>query len=418
MQRNPVFYIIPILKVILKRLVYWGASIIPKSHGKIVMGAWGGHLFLDNPMYLLHYLHRNTRLRIIWIGEQDVADKVPVSERCQFARRGTLKAVWHLLTSATWVCTHSHCVDLTDMAIPRGVQCINLWHGIPIKRLGKLQAFRNVSTIKDEVVPLTRRIYQKLSAFPREWLVVSSDKMIDIMVDGNPSQYDRQRILRTGTPRNDYLIHNRANRVLQYELKQKYGKLLGFDTTKIVVLYLPTWRERSNELFSFFGLPIDEQKSWKDFLEEKGAVLIEKYHHASFERLPPPKNSLCSYVVKTEQEGVVNAQEMLLMADILISDYSGAYIDFSLLQRPVIHFTYDYEYYACNDDGFAYDLNSVLAGRRVDTLAELQVELTRQIRHPDFYPQEGLQEVVHYEHGHSCELLAEFITGHAKLRAS
>ena len=93
MQRNPVHYAIPILKLLFKRLTYWFTSIIPKSRNKIVMGAWGGRLFLDNPMYLLHYLIRYTKLRIVWVGKQEVADKVPVGECCQFAERGTLKAI-------------------------------------------------------------------------------------------------------------------------------------------------------------------------------------------------------------------------------------------------------------------------------------------------------------------------------------
>ena len=174
-------------------------------------------------------------------------------------------------------------------------------------------------------------------------------------------------------------------------------------------MYFPTWRERSNTLFSFFGLTKEEQLTWKQTLELENAVLIEKYHRASFERLPPPQESLCSCVVKAEQEKFVNAQEMLLMADILISDYSGAYIDFSLLQRPVIHFMYDFENYAHHDFGFSYDMNTVLAGRRVDSVADLREELIKQLRHPEFHPMRGLKELVHYEQGRACELLTKFI---------
>lgn len=407
MQRNLVFYIKPLINLVLMRLIHWCASLIPKSRNKVVMGAWGGRLFLDNPMYLMFHILKCTSLRVVWVGEEVLSESIPKYQRLEFAKRGSFKAIWHLLTSATWVCTHSYLVDLTNMPIPYGVKCINLWHGIPIKRLGELRPF--CAETKIEETKFSRRIFRKLSSFPHEWLVVSSEKMIDIMVDGSPNQYTRCQILRTGTPRNDYLIRNRENRKLQNELKHKYSSILGFDPNKKIVLYFPTWRERSKTLFSFFGLPESDQMAWKKALESEGAILIEKYHHASFERLPPPQDSLCSYVVKVEQEKMVNAQEMLLMSDILVSDYSGAYIDFSLLQRPVIHFTYDFDNYAYNDDGFSYDLNTVLAGKRVDTLEELHEEILRQLRQPEFCPMHGLQDVVYYEQGHACELLTEFI---------
>ena len=40
-----------------------------------------------------------------------------------------------------------------------------------------------------------------------------------------------------------------------------------------------------------------------------------------------------------------NVNDLFMVADILISDYSASMADYSILERPVLCFTYDYEQY-------------------------------------------------------------------------
>ena len=41
----------------------------------------------------------------------------------------------------------------------------------------------------------------------------------------------------------------------------------------------------------------------------------------------------------------VDVQDLLLVSDLLITDYSSIAADYSLLQRPIIYFCYDYQKY-------------------------------------------------------------------------
>ena len=58
------------------------------------------------------------------------------------------------------------------------------------------------------------------------------------------------------------------------------------------------------------------------------------------------------------------------------------YFDYLLLNRPIIHFTYDYDYYKNKDRGLYYDLKDVNGGRIVYNYNELINSIEMYIRNP------------------------------------
>ena len=76
---------------------------------------------------------------------------------------------------------------------------------------------------------------------------------------------------------------------------------------------------------------------------------------------------------------------MLLFTNILISDYSGAYLDYLLLDRPIIHYVYDYEYYKNVDSGLYYDIEDFSAGFVAYTFEELIESLSSVLEGIDPY---------------------------------
>jgi CDP-ribitol ribitolphosphotransferase len=55
-------------------------------------------------------------------------------------------------------------------------------------------------------------------------------------------------------------------------------------------------------------------------------------------------------------------QELLLISDILITDYSSIMIEFALLNKPIVFFTYDYDSYLNKERGFYFDFKSTVPG--------------------------------------------------------
>ena len=69
--------------------------------------------------------------------------------------------------------------------------------------------------------------------------------------------------------------------------------------------------------------------------------------------------------------GHESEQELMLISDILITDYSSIMIEYSILNRPTVFFTYDLDEYLENERGFYYDFKSTVPGPIVYTSQEL-----------------------------------------------
>ena len=103
-----------------------------------------------------------------------------------------------------------------------------------------------------------------------------------------------------------------------------------------------------------------------------------------------------------------NTQALMASADILITDYSSCFFDYLILNRPIIHFIYDYDYYKNDDRGLYYDKEEVCSGAIANNVSEL-------IRAIDGYLMNPLKDAelrrkncsrfVPFENNYSCETI-------------
>ena len=403
------FYrILRLFKHILLRAV---AYCWPRDRNLIVIGGWCGELYIDNPKYLLDYLLKNTEFKVVWVGKEHIREQLPKHERLRFAVKDSLSASWNLLNAKTWVCCQAINIDLTILPILGRAICIDLWHGIPIKFIGE-----QTPKIKNSGLGLSvlKRLCHKLIYDWKSWIVVSNDRMVDLLCDGVPARYNKKRVLKVGTPRNDFLINHASDEKLKGQLRKKYSALLGFDSKKKIVLYLPTWRMSGDDVFTFYNQTLVLQDRWKRMLDRNNGVLIEKHHWGTYARYPSTESSLCSIAISASQQKQIDIQELLLVADLLISDYSGAYIDFALLKRPVLHFAYDLEKYTNEDSGLAYSLQDVAAGPIVLDVNELENVVNQLLKLEMFSPAEGYHKLVEYEYGTSSAKIVDFINSRSR----
>ena len=197
---------------------------------------------------------------------------------------------------------------------------VNSWHGTPIKRIGN-----------DAI---------KTSTF------VSKGKGggIDIQLAQGDYEVERysqafnlpkSRVIKTGLPRNDSLvIGNNEDNILS--LKKK----IGLPLDKKIILYAPTYRdyELENGYECIMKPPFDLNK-WQEVLSGEYVLLI-RAHIAVMKVLEVKEND---FVRDFSKYPILN--DILLVTDILISDYSGILFDYSILGRPMFCYTYDYEKY-------------------------------------------------------------------------
>lgn len=382
---------------------------LPRDTKSICAGAWCGNLYSDNPKYLVEYLLGNSDFRITWIGHPQVERCLPKHPNLRFVRKNSLKAALTLLRAKFWICCTGRGNDLTDLPLDGGAVIINPWHGIPIKNLGQNTIWDIDSRTGKGLRAALERLYALTLSHPREWVTISSPLMKPIMMNGFRTICTPKKFLIYGSPRIDFLVKGNQDKNLQARLKEKYAKLLGFDASTKIVLYAPTWRIKNECPFCFYNLPAEEANQVAAILKASGAVLIEKHHTHTLERFTPDGANSCSLPISAAVEKSVDTQELLLIADILITDYSSIYLDYTCLKRPIIHFTYDIGIYSQDDMGLAYKLEDVCGGPIVSTLDELLPVLKRNLDNPLFAPGPLEESLCEYETGKACEQLLSFM---------
>ena len=105
-------------------------------------------------------------------------------------------------------------------------------------------------------------------------------------------------------------------------------------------------------------------------------------------------------------------QTLLAASDVLITDYSSCFFDFLLLDRPIIHYLYDYDYYANKDRGLYYSYDEVNCGDVIFDEEHLLLSIEEALEHPDKdanLRKERRGRFQTYESEDSCKIITDEI---------
>lgn len=177
----------------------------------------------------------------------------------------------------------------------------------------------------------------------------------------------RKAIIKTGYPRNDELYQ-----ATDIE-KNFYRKKFGIAKEKKVIVYAPTWRETNDGGATYKLIPPIDWNLWKKELGDEYVVLL---------RTHPYTTKLMNVIFDDfvmDYSDYPEINHLLIASDILISDYSSTILDYSILEKPIICFGYDYSLYN-KKRGFYYDLNLTIPGGVIDC----ELSLINRIKKIDF----------------------------------
>ncbi|MDC0933403.1 CDP-glycerol glycerophosphotransferase family protein, partial [Arcobacteraceae bacterium] len=213
---------------------------------------------------------------------------------------------------------------------------IQLWHGIPLKRMNQL-----VDVVYDYHIS-TSDFVNKTSLSQ----VIQASKHLDL-----------------GYPRNDLLLKEHTKQDLLF-VNTKIYKLAQENTT---IVYMPTHRESAPAIDKKINktLPLNFEKM-NDFMKSINSFFILKLH-PFVSKLYKEKN-YSNIIFFNPQDDIY---PLLKYTDILITDYSSVYYDFLLLDRPIVFFDYDKEEYEKNIGGFTYNYDDVTPGEKAKTQEDL-----------------------------------------------
>ena len=342
---------------------YGFSKLIKKKKNRWVFGAWFGNAVSDNTKAFYDYVAgEHPEIERIWVATDPAKVDLP---GCRVIKRNSFSSIKYLLTAEVAVMNQGF-GDLAAYNFLGRCYRVQLTHGVGWKKFA-----RDTLKLKGKAGDkFYLKVFDLLNSY--DLYVTPSEKQIDVMKSSlNATD---STVVRTGQPRNEVLFSAEYLKSCKDQLKKKYK----IAEDKKLVVYMPTFRDNTDEVFTFSS--DDIRSRLLDFEEKYGFTVLEKPHPVSFERMKSR--------IKSNTEGMIfvptePADVLLAAADILITDYSSCFFDYLITDRPVIHYLYDYEYYVGQDRGVYYDLNDVVAGDTPKTFDDLMKSLAANLENKD-----------------------------------
>ena len=331
---------------------------------KLILFNAHGRKYNDSPRAIFKYMIGDERYqdyKFVWALDEPEKYDIP---QCSKVRMDTIKYFITALKAKYWV---------TCVNIERGLHFkkkqtvyLNTWHGTPLKLIGNAVSGRKDFDFSNVDIfcyagEYEREIYKKnLNVLENNFLL-------------------------SGLPRNDELYHVSNEEITDYK------RLLNIPKNKKVILYTPTWRDSTDKGKSYSIEPPIDMAYWQKELQDEYVLLLRT--HAYTNKLLGIEFN--EFVRDFSEYPEIN--HLLSVADILISDYSATIFDYSILERPIICFGYDYDEYT-TDRGFYVDLEKELPSgviesqnlviEKIKTL-DYQAECQRTLRFKKKYLEAG-----------------------------
>ena len=336
-----------------------------------VFGEWFGKKCSDNCLYLANYLaEAHHDIEVYWSAD-DASDTDLLSNNIHVIKMESNESKY-ILSQAGVVVMNQEFTDFSKSGYNYfgGAITVNLWHGLMWKKIGF-----DIRKKHGFFAQIYHRIEKRIETADY-WLVPSEEAKKHLetayFVDDNHS-------IKCGYPRNS-IFHNKTliNKARQ-KIQQLIEKSDNKGKVKTIIAYMPTFRDNTDKVFSFATIADNTQLC--GLLDKYQAVIIEKSHFVSSERKKENKNKI--YNGRLFFVDSIQATELLASSDILITDYSSCFFDFLLLNRPIIHYIYDYEYYVNADRGVYYTKEEVACGQTPTNVDELLETIEEYLKNPD-----------------------------------
>lgn len=250
------------------------------------------------------------------------------------------------LASSKYIFLNDNFFPLAFMKFNEENVIVQLWHAPGAsKKFG--------GSVDIESRPMLTKISENT-----DYLIITSDKIKDYYSEA--FQMPKEKIKALGLPRLDYYFENHDLNQLKEEFCRKYN----VSKDKKIILYAPTFREEEkyNNVFNFLDLEKFNESLGEEF------VLALRLHPKINKFYSEAISANAQYIDVSDYE---NEQELMLISDILITDYSSIMIEFCVLDKPTIFFTYDLDNYLACERGFYYDFKKTVPGPIVYTTDEL-----------------------------------------------
>lgn len=348
--------------------------LIPKKKGlSVVIGKEDG-LFSDNTKYF--FLHCIKEMNSIYFVTQN-KETYQILKSKGFGKilfYPTFKSIVILLRSEFLIVDNVKWIKNLKYYFLFNSKKIQLWHGIGSKRIELDNPRFNNSRVK--VLIFLKGLLTGTIPFYK-YIISTSDYYSENLYK---KAFRYKEILSLGQPRNDIFFRkiedfdmiNVDINIHKYAMKRKREG-------DFIVIYTPTFRDTggnisTDKILDFVRLD--------KFCQDNKIFLIIKQHPYSSEF----DISNCDNIVIYNKR--LDIYPIMAISDIMITDYSSMYLDFVLMDKPIVFFIYDYDKYIKTDRSLRADFLEITPGSKCYNQNELEQEIVLNINNGALYKTE------------------------------
>ncbi|MFM9367033.1 CDP-glycerol glycerophosphotransferase family protein [Streptomyces sp. Da 82-17] len=314
----------------------------------VLYSSFDGRQYSDSPRAVHEELaRRDTSLEHLWVVRDQQAVVPP-----------TARPV--VLWSAEWYEALARCrAIVTNTQLPQwferadGQTVVQTWHGTPLKRIGRDVA-GSVSADPAYIATLPGRAAQ--------WSALVSPNRASTPILRRAFGYEGE-VLEYGYPRAD-LLHAPDRAKVAAAVRERLGVPEGAK----VVLYAPTWRENQPRTGGRYGLDLQLDLAAAERALGANHVLLVRRHYLVGGTVPGSRSV-------RDVSRYPDVVELLLISDVLVTDYSSLMFDFAQTGRPMLFHTHDLDHYRDTLRGFYFDFEAKAPGPLIADQEELLAAL-------------------------------------------
>lgn len=347
---------------------------LPIDEHAVIFESFMARRYADSPRAIYEYMLNSPEYKdyhFYWSFRATVMDEymwLNDNDRTTVIQYGNENYYKLFATAKYWV-VNSRIVDAIDVR-PEQVY-LQCWHGTPLKRLGF-----DIEVEGDNSLHTKEALCKHYAIDAKKYTNMLSPSAFCTEKFTSAFGLDKigreDIIIEEGYPRNDFLVNYTEDD------RARVLSKLGVPQDKKIILYAPTWRD--NQHVAGTGYVFENPLDFDRLREEIGDEYIVLFRPHYFVANAFDFSRYEGWVYDVSAYPDIN--DLYIVSDILITDYSSVFFDYSILKRPILFYMYDLKYYQDTVRGFYISLDE-LPG----PIIEEQTELTDKIRTVDQWTQ-------------------------------
>ncbi len=272
-----------------------------------------------------------TNYKFVWFLSENSKEEIVDNQFTEIVKYNSDK-YYEYYSKAKYIFSNSRIPEF--IKIKKEQIYVQTWHGTPLKKLGydiKVEggnALNSLDELKQKYKEDAIRYSYLLS--PSKFTTEKLSSAFNLK-ENNPNI----KIIEEGYPRNDFLINHNEKDIKKIKAK------LNLPNNKKLILYAPTWRDNQHKAgvgYTYdLGVNFDRLKA--EFSDEY--IILFRPHYFVANRFD--FNKYKNFIIDVSKVDDIN--DLYVISDILITDYSSVFFDYANLKRPILFYMYDFEEY-------------------------------------------------------------------------